>query len=200
MTGRTLKIFSFLLLVFLLAGVKEITAQEPADHLVISQVCLNNNQPGESWIEVYNPTDNALVLARFRVSNLKTINVLPDAVNKEGGVKVGPGEYVILCADENLFKSSYGNQVKVVNVNALSRIAAGGFLIITTKGAGEAKGAVVRYGKKEVSFKIAELAGDQAINFSNEGKSFTRKVEKTRTGITVSDFTESVANPGKSIN
>ncbi len=103
MIERTLKAFSFLLLVFFISGAKEITAQEAADHLVIIQVCLNNNEKSKCWIEVYNPTDKVLILERFRLSHLRTINVLPDSISKEGGVKVGAGEYVILCADENMF-------------------------------------------------------------------------------------------------
>ena len=197
MIERTLKAFSFLLLMFFLAGIKEVKAQESADHLVISQVCLNNNQTGKSWIEIYNPTDKTLILERFRLSHLRTLNVLPDSINKEGGIKVGAGEYAILCADENLFKSSYGNNVIAVKVKALSRIASGGFLAIRTKGTDASKGTIVRYGKEESSTKIAGLAGDQVVGFSEEGKSYTRKIEKSGTDIIVSNFTESDANPGK---
>ena len=200
MIERTLKAFSFLLLVFFISGAKEITAQEAADHLVIIQVCLNNNEKSKCWIEVYNPTDKVLILERFRLSHLRTINVLPDSISKEGGVKVGAGEYVILCADENMFKSSYGNKVKSVGVKALTHIASGGFLAIITRGTDDAKGTIVRYGKGEESLKIAAVAGDQVIGFSEDGKSYTRKIVKSNNDLTISDFTESSAGPGKSNN
>jgi len=200
MINRTLRAFSFIFLIVFLVGINEAFAQESANHLVISQVCFNNNQVNKSWIEVYNPTDNILVLEKLRISNLKTVNVLPESIQKEGGISIGAGEYVVICADENSFISSYGSEVKSVGINALSHLSLGGFIAVTTKKSGEAKGAVVRYGKKEMSSKITELAGDQVVDFSEEGKSFIRKVVKTQTGITVSDFSESIAEPGKSNN
>lgn len=200
MIERILKAFSFLLLVFFLSGAREITAQGTAEHLIISQVCLNNNEKSKSWIEVYNPSDKTLILQRFRLSHLRTINVLPDSINKEGGIKIGAGEYVILCADGNIFKSIYGSRVKSIWVKSLSRIANGGFLAITTKGADITKGEIVRYGKAEYSSRLAEVAGVQVIGFSGEGRSYTRKIEKSGTVIIVSDFIESSADPGHSNN
>ncbi|MGD8782690.1 MAG: hypothetical protein PVH88_27510 [Ignavibacteria bacterium] len=200
MIERTLKAISFLLLGLFFVCVNETTAQETAAHLVITQVCLNNNQKPGSWIEIYNPADEALILERFRLSHLRTINVLPDSIKKEGGIKVGAGEYVILCADEDIFKSTFGDLLTTVKVKALSRIASGGFLAITTKEADITKGEIVRYGKEEYSSKIAELAGEQVVGFSEKGKSYTRKIEKSGTGIIVSEFTESSAEPGKSNN
>jgi hypothetical protein len=200
MIDHKLKVIAFLLSVFFLGVINVITAQESADHLVISQVSVNNDQPGKSWLEIYNPTDNALVLERFRLSHLRSINVLPQEIRNEGGIKVGAGKYIVLCADENLFKSSFGDEVKAIYVKALSRVTSGGFLAITTTGAGGAKGIVVRYGKRESSSNIAELAGDQVIGFSEEGKSYTRKIERSGTGIIISDFIESYAHPGKSNN
>jgi hypothetical protein len=200
MIDRTLKIVSFLLTILFLAGGSGITAQESAGHLVINQVCLNNIQPGITWIEIYNPTDNALTLERFRISHLRTINALPDSIKKVGGIKIGAGECVILCADENQFRSFYKKTIKVVKAKALLQIAAGGFLAITTKGTDITKGEIVRYGKEEWSSKIAEIAGKQVVGFLEEGKSYVRKIEKSVAGISVSDFTESTANPGKTNN
>ena len=199
MIQRTLKTFSFLLLVFFLSGAEKITAQEKADHLVISRVCLNNHEKSKSWIEIYNPTDKELILERFRLSNVRTINVLPDSIKKEGGIKVGAGEYVVLCADENHFNSTYGS-IKSVCIKALAHIASGGFLAIITKGTGDAKGTIVRYGKGEYSSKIAIVAGDQVVGFSDAGKSYTRKIVKSSNDIIISDFTESSADPGNPNN
>jgi hypothetical protein len=200
MNDRILEVLSLLVLVLFLICAKEITAQESSEHLIISQVSLNNDQKSKSWIEIYNPTDYELVLERFRLSHLKTINVLPDSINKEGGIKINAGGYVVLCADEDYFKTTYGKEVKVFYVKALSHITSGGFLAITTKGVDITKGGIVRYGKEEWSSKIAEIAGEQVVRFSEEGKSFIRKIEKSEAGIAVSDFTESTANPGKPNN
>lgn len=200
MVFRTLKVFSFLLLGLFFICAIEIPAQETTDHLVINQVCLNNIEKSKSWIEVYNPADSTLILERFRLSHLRTFNVLPDSINKEGGIKVGAGEYVILCADKNMFKSAYGSRGKPVYVKALSRISTGGFLAIKTKGADVTKGEIVRYGKVEYSTRLSNVAGEQVVGFSVEGRSYTRKIEKSGTGIIVSDFIESSADPGKSNN
>jgi hypothetical protein len=200
MINRISKAISFFSVVLLLCGTGEMLAQEPADHLVISQVCFNDKQSAKNWIEVYNPTDKPLVLQRIRISHLKTINVLPESIQREGGIQVGAGECVILCSDENVFKSLYGIEAKVIMVNVLSRISSGGFVLITTKDVGESKGAVVRYGEKEISYNISQLAGDQVVGFSEDGKSFKRMVSKSENGFTLSDFVESPATPGKTNN
>ena len=202
MIQRTVKTFSFLLLVFFLSCAKEttaaeeITAQETTGNLVITQVSLNNIEKQKSWMEVDNPTDKELTLETFRVSHLRTLNALPDSIIKEGGIKVGAGEYVILCADENMFQSIYGRKVKTVCVKTISRIATGGFLAITTKGADMTKGEIVRYGKAEYSSKLAGIAGEQVVSFSEEGRSYIRTIEKSEDGIVISDFIESSADPG----
>jgi hypothetical protein len=194
------KILFLLPLILILFGALRTSAQETADHLVISQVYLDNSQPVKSWIEVFNPTDKPLVLKRVRLSHILTINIFSKAIQDQGGIQVSAGEYVILCADDSLFKSSYGNQIKTIGVSALSRLVSGGFLAITTSEAGESKGAVVRYGDSNKSTNISKLAGDQVVSFSNEGKSFTRKVTKTKAGISLSDFVEAPATPGKPNN
>ena len=194
------RLFCFLMLTPLFFYTTGASAQETADHLVISQVYLDNNQPANSWIEVYNATDKPLILERLRISHIKTINVLPKAIQDQGGLRVAAGEYLILCANQSLFDSAYATSTKYTGVDGLSQIATGGFIAVTTKGAGEAKGGVVRYGDPEKSMQISKLAGDQVVGFSKNRKSFTRKITKTAAGMNVSDFVETSAAPGKSNN
>lgn len=194
------KIFIFLPLILILFGAMRTSAQESADHVVITQVYLDSSQSVNSWIEVYNPTDKALMLERIRLSHLRTINIFPEAIQVQGGIQVPPGNAVVLCANDSLFRSSYGAQIKTVNVPLLSRVASGGFVYISTKGAGDGKGAFVRYGAPQISSNISKLAGDQVVGFSKEGRSFARKVTRTQSGITLSGFAEAPADPGKSNN
>ncbi|MCL5266513.1 MAG: lamin tail domain-containing protein [Bacteroidetes bacterium] len=200
MITTKIKIVFFVPLILVFLGAVKTSAQEATDHLVITQVCLDSTQSANSWIEVYNPTDGPLVLQRIRLSHLKTINVFSKSIQDQGGIQVGAGKHVILCANDSSFKSLYGTQVKTIAVTALSRLASGGFVAITTRGAREAKGAMVRYGKAEMSSNISKLAGDQVVSFSKKGKSFIREVTITKAGIGLSDFVESPAQPGKSNN
>jgi hypothetical protein len=194
------KIAFFLPLILILFGVARTSAQEAADHLVITQVHLDSVQSVNSWIVVYNPTDNPLILERIRWSHIKTINMFPQAIQDQGGVQVQAGEAVVLCASDSLFKSLYGVRIRTISVPALSRSASGGFLFISTKGAREAKGNFVRYGEPQISSDMSNLAGNQVVGFSREGKSFARKITRTQTRIIVSDFVESPADPEKSNN
>ena len=200
MTIQKGKIAFFLPFVLSLFGVVRTSAQEAADHLVITQVFLDNTKPVNSWIQVYNPTDVPLVLERVRLSHIRTINIFPEAIQNQGGVQVQAGDAVVLCASDSLFKSLYGAHIRTINVPALSRLASGGFLFISTKGAGEGKGAFVRYGEPRISSNVSELAGDQVVGFSKGGRSFLRKVTRTQAGITLSDFVEAPPSLGKPNN
>ena len=191
------RLFCFLMLIPLFFYTTGASAQETADHFVISQVYLDNNQPTNSWIEVYNATDKPLMLERLRISHIKTTNVLPKAIQDQGGLQVAAGEYLILCGNQSLFDSAYATSTKSTGVDALSQIATGGFIAVTTKGAGEAKGCVVRYGDPEKSTQISKLAGNQVVGFSKKGKSFTRKITRTPAGIDISNFVETLAAPGR---
>jgi len=194
------KIAFFLPLILILFGVMSTSAQEAADHLVVTQVYLDNVQPTNTWIVVYNSTDKPLTLERIRWSHLKTINMFPQPIQDQGGIQMTSGDAVVLCANDSLFRSSYGTKIRSVEVPAMSRLASGGFLFISTKGAKEAKGNFVRYGEPNISADMSRLAGDQVVGFSKGGKSFTRKITRIQAGIILSDFAESPADAGKSNN
>lgn len=177
------------------------SAQESADHLVISQVCLDSGQATNSWIQVYNPTDGPLTLQRLRLSGVRTINVLPKAVQDQGGIQVGPGECLILCSNDSSFNAMYSSlTTKRIGIDALSHLGPGGFFAITTEGAPEAKGGVVRYGDPKNSELVSKLAGDQIVGFSKEGKSFTRKITRSAGLFNISDFVVTTASPGTPAN
>jgi hypothetical protein len=198
MTVRVSRTPWYLLWIPFLLWVPIGSAQESADHLVISQVSLDTSHPENTWIEVYNPTSTPLILQRLGMSHVTTINVLPQTVLDQGGIKVEPAEYIILCSSERSFSNTYlASTVRSMEVDALSHLSSGGFLAVTTEGAGEAKGAVVRYGDPTRSDLVSKLAGDQVVGFSRNGKSYKRKISLTPDGVTVSNFVETAASPGK---
>lgn len=186
------------LTLFVFAGLK---AQESTNQLVITEVYLDQNQPAKSWVEFYNPSEKALVLARFRLSHIRTINVLPKVVQDAGGIEVKPGECLVLCADKALFSSVYGHQVPCTVVEALKQFAKGGFIAAATKGAGESRAGIVRYGDPEKSVRMESLAGSQVVPLVAKGpESYSRKVEKTGSGVVFSAFAPGAPTPGVSSN
>jgi len=196
MRTQACAVYACLAVSFLLLPVPTI-GQEKIEQLILSEVYLDNAEPLRCWIEVYNPADRALVLERFRLSHIKTINVFSKEIQDRGGIEVQPGEYLVLCADSDLFSATYGTEIKPIAVDGLSHLASGGFLVIATKGGKEHKGTITRYGEAERSSHAAGLAGAQVLGFSREGKSYSRRIVKTPTGDSVSDFSQSTPTPGK---
>ncbi len=198
---RERRVLTLLLLAPFLLWTPGASAQENADHLVISQVCLESGQAANSWIEVYNPTDGPLTLQRLRLSGVRTINVLPKTVQDQGGIQVAPGQCLILCSDDSSFNATYSAlTTKRIGVDALSHLGPGGFLAITTEGAPEAKGGVVRYGDPKNSVLVSKLAGGQVVGFSKSGKSYTRRITRSLGILNISDFVETTASPGNAGN
>jgi len=188
--------FCLFMLVCTLCIALPLSAQEKVKGLIVSEVYLDKEQPGNSWIEVYNPTDKPLVLERFRLSHIRTINVLPASIQEQGGVVIKPNEYLVLCADKVQFESAWGKQTEPLFVKALTLLAEGGFVAIATKDVEEAGSDGFRYGDPLKSSHVKEYFGSQVLNFSRNGKSYSRKMIKTAEGINISDWYESVPAPG----
>lgn len=186
-----------LILPLLILGATAGYSQEPVNNLVISQVSLSTTEPERNWIEVYNPSDKPLWLERLRLSHFRTVNILPESVQKNGGIKVPAGGNIVICADEAAFSSLYGNDMELTVVPALLRLADGGFIVIATQGGQESRGCFVRYGKPGMSSKVSGLAGGQVVGFSEKGRSFRRELAKTIMGINLKGFVESPAVPGR---
>lgn len=191
MRNRARKILLSFASVGFILGLSGVWAQEPADHLVISQVYLSGDHPSTSWIQVFNPCNKSLVLERFRLSNVKTINILPIAIQAEGGLILGAGESLFLCASDSSFRTAFNKPGRILEIAPLRHLNDGGFIALTTKGAAESKGGVVRYGRPEMSSQVSKVAGSQVLPFSAQGRSFTRKTAVSGDALIVEDFIES---------
>lgn len=180
------------MLLFLLMSIV-IYAGDPVSGLVITEVLLDDNNPQNSWIEIYNPTEKNLYLERFRLSHIRTINVLQ---RNNRDFKVKPKEIIILCANLKKFEQMYGKmKIKVIEVEALSMFTDGGFIALATKNNPETGGDVVRYGLPERSLSIQSIVGNNVIQFS-EQKSYSRKIVVTAYGKHLSEFEQLDPTPG----
>ncbi len=174
-----------------------LSAQEKVKGLIFSEVYLDENQPSKSWIEVWNPTDKPLILATFRISHIKTGNILPPDIQRNGGILVNRDEYLVLCVSEAQFNSEWGNIKNLVAVNALSYFSFfSGFIALTTEGLEDVSFDTFRYGVPEMSEEFEDLCGSQVIPFSKNGKSYSRNMLQTEEGIDISDFHETAPTPG----
>ena len=61
-----------------------LSAQDSGNGLVFSEVYLDSIQPGDSWVEVHNPTDQPLTLERFRLSHIRALDILPPEIRRQG--------------------------------------------------------------------------------------------------------------------
>ncbi|MBK7106243.1 MAG: hypothetical protein IPH62_13260 [Ignavibacteriae bacterium] len=195
MIVKFLKVFPLVLFITFFTLTCVLIAQDSDNQLIISQVSLNKKETNKSWLKILNPTENDLFLERFRLSHIKTINVLHKETSKNEGIRIPTGGSIILCTDEKTFTSLYGKRNNIINVNALSMAIEGGFLAIKTKGIEAAKGSIVRYGKRDLSSIIEQLAGSQVIGFSDDGKSYMRKIDKKESEIEVCEFIDSSDRP-----
>lgn len=175
--------------------VPSLLAQTTKRGLVISEVYLDEKQPLNNWIEIYNPTNAPQVLDRLRISHIKTLNVLPAAIQRSGGIDIGPNEYLVVCADgENglLFEA----RIAPVVVNALSQFIDGGFVAILTQNMDETDADGFRYGASSLSSHAAEFLGAQVVPFSSNPNSYSRTIVKSDGQISVLGWHESEPTPG----
>lgn len=178
------------------AGPDLLSSQEKVIGLIFSEVYLDENQPSKSWVEVWNPTDKSLILATFRISHIKTVDILPPHIRRNGGILVNRDEYLVLCVSEAQFNSEWGNIKNLVAVNALIYFSSGGFIALTTKGLEDVSFDTFRYGVPEISEEFEDLCGSQVIPFSKNGKSYSRNMLETEEGIDISDYHETAPTPG----
>ncbi|MCJ7812215.1 lamin tail domain-containing protein, partial [bacterium] len=53
-------------IMFVLLLTHPLSSQEKVNNLIFSEIHLDANQPGNNWIEVYNPTDKPILFEGFR--------------------------------------------------------------------------------------------------------------------------------------
>jgi hypothetical protein len=150
-----------------------LSAQSKKKSLVFNEIYLNESEPDESWLEIYNPSNNPLVLEKFRLYNVMTTNILPGEIRKNGGLEIAPGESIILCA--NSAKLNLNNaKIKVIQISVLGSFGKGGFFSLRTKGMGENGVDIVRYGDPKLTVTLQNQIGDYVIPFSSDSQSYSR--------------------------
>lgn len=119
-----------LILIMVLFSTIPLNAQLKRDGLIFSEVYLNDIEPDKSWLEVYNPTTQPLVLERVRFYDIMTTNILPQEIQKNGGIELLPGECVVVCANEFKFVFKLKPNSRLIQVSAMKHFGKGGFFYL----------------------------------------------------------------------
>lgn len=190
------KILSFYLLITFIPCAYNSFSQGHSKGIIINEVYFDKAKPVNNWIEIYNPTNQSLTLERFRLSHVRSLNVLPAGIRKRGGLIIHPNEYYIICANKNQFKSLWGNQKNVLEIPLLSFLSDGGYVVLFT---GEFKDTGIdafRYGKAERTQRYSFFT-NQVLELSNDGKSYSRELTVDSGNIITGNFINSSPTPGK---
>jgi hypothetical protein len=171
-------------------------AQEKADHIVITEVFLSRDRPSACWVEVHNPTDTELILERFRISHIRTMNVLGKVIREKGEISLLAGKSLVLCADISEFRALFGDHPNTLEVASLAPLPLGGFMAVRTRSCAEYPGIVVRYGDPALSLRIQGLAGCDVVPFSTGNETYSRRVTGRLGLLSVSRFEEALPTPG----
>ena len=105
--------------------------------MIFSEVYLDANLPERSWIEIYNPTSQPLVLEKIRYLNVKITNILPEAIQEKGGIEVLPGECIVICASTAHFQFNMDTKSSLFEIPENKHFGKGGFFSLRTKNMGE---------------------------------------------------------------
>lgn len=193
---RIKKIYSLCLLITFILFPYYSNSQTHSKGLIINEVYFEKEKAVNNWIEIYNPTNQSLTLKRFRLSHVRTLNVLPAEIRKRGGLTIHPNEYYIICANKEKFKISWGNKKNVLEIPLLSFLSDGGYVVLFT---GESKDTGIdafRYGKPEKTEKYSFFS-EQVLDLSGDGKSYSRELKIDSGNIIALDFIKSSPTPGK---
>ncbi len=173
-----------------------LSAQLKYGRLIFSEVYLNANEPAKSWLEIYNPTTESLILESFRFYSIKTKNILPEEIQKKGGIEITSGECLILCANKAIFDLSVMENLNLVQVSAMTHFGKGGFFSLKTKNMGEEGEDIFRYGNPEETSKLKKQLGNFVVPFSKGNISYTR-VKNNKPGEKfMTNFTQTEPSPG----
>jgi len=175
----------------------ELPPSEDRNGLIFSEVYLDENNPDKSWIEIYNPTSQPLVLEKFRFLNIKTTNILPEAIQEKGGIEILPGKCLVLCASAIDFHFDFNAKSALIEVSVMAAFGKGGFFSLRTKDMGEDGVDLFRYGDPEKTVKWVNEIGDFVVPFSTNGKSFHRKMTKGIDESVSPEFYSAEPSPGQ---
>ena len=173
-----------------------LVAQENIDKLIFSEIYLDEDNPAMNWIEIYNPTQNTLILERLRLSKFLSPNALPSSIKEKGGLPIKPHEFIVICANKSSFNAAYEYQTNLYEISWLNMLLTGGFIAIETKSSESEIIDAVRYGDPLKSTIAEKFAGKQVLEYLKDGKGFSRKVIRKNESITFFDYFEAAPTPG----
>ncbi|MBI9069952.1 MAG: hypothetical protein JEY94_00040 [Melioribacteraceae bacterium] len=166
---------------------QSIFAQNPLKGLIITEVLLSEKNPSNSWIEIYNPTDDILTLEKLRLSTIRTVNMLDQEY------RINPGESVLVCFNDEQFRKTYSfKNIQTIECELFKYLSDEGFIAITTKDNRETGGDIVYFKKEKTGL---EKNVENTVVFSKE-KSFKRQIVQTKGQIKLDQFQEAIPTPG----
>ncbi|MFC1729902.1 hypothetical protein ACFL6I_06150 [candidate division KSB1 bacterium] len=178
----------------------ELQFKEIEPGLVFSEVYLYNDHPESNWLEVYNASDSAMTLTALHLSNVTVLNVLSEEQVSSGDLLIEPDHALILCADEDWFKSNWGDEFQLVEVDKLLTITAtvnGGFIFLGTGVWGNLDIDGFQYGTNpQVTEEQAELFGAQVLSYLRNGNSWSRTIMKSIEKVEVTLYYQTAPSPG----
>jgi hypothetical protein len=98
---------------------------------------------------------------------------------------------------KRVFKEKWGKDIDMLELKVLSSLTESGFVMSSTKNCPEEKAAGFRYGDPKISSKIENLLGKQVLKISDNGKSYSRNIVKSESGIEITEFIETNPTPGR---
>jgi len=154
-----------------------ITAQTNTAGLIIKEVHFSKDSPELNWIKIYNPEQTHETLGQFRISHIRTPNLLPN-LNGEKKYEFAPGETLIFCVNIEKFKKHWDYEGKITEIPVLGKLAEGGFIAISKNIEEKKKFDLVRYGNPAASMNF-RIAGDyDVVPLSINKKIYKRKLTK----------------------
>ena len=144
------------------------------DRLIISEVHLLSVDSNKNWIEVYNPADTSFILTSMGMSNVWAWNILPPYIRRNGGYKLEPDNFLIICADSTK-KPNAEFEYPAIQVASLSQLDKdGGYFRISTQVGDDEIAEGFRYGNRDYTEKYKELCGDFVIDYCDSNMSYHR--------------------------
>lgn len=89
-----MKKFIFLVLLFFVAfpvlHSRDVIAQDKSKQLVFTKAMIDK-KTSQVWFEIFNPSAENIILSSFRISGVKTPNILPADIRRNNGIELKPG-------------------------------------------------------------------------------------------------------------
>lgn len=192
MRNRLLLLISSIMLFI----VEPLSAQMNYKGLIFSEVYLDESRPEQSWLEIYNPTSNPLILEKFRFSHILTTNMLPEDIVKNGGIEIPSKECILICSDKSVFGTKINGNTQVIQISTIKKFYKGGFIALTTKYFDENGIDMIRYGESELTSEFSEKLGNFVIPISEDSLSYSRILNEDETTGTRPKFIKGIPTPG----